>query len=334
MFILCQVVSLLVAIFLLNFIRTNEEYNNYRFTEQRSISVMFEDNMDELDKLYSLLSRSSFVKNIEYVEAYISYENKPIKVLMFIGDKLPEAMRAGKNITQTDIDTHRKAIVLNPRYPLSENTDNKVGDTVRLFEGEYEIIGFSTSIDCAQIPYSEDLKSELKGVNFVYKGGTSDKDAENILSEINREFDFSTVEGPEKKTKEAFRLRVEDIIVVLSLIIVNVNFSALYFFILDNDKRTFAIMRMCGCTKRRELLIILGEAFLICIFSFALSVLLFAIIGQSIFAFIYPSLRYTFSTETTANVLILYVVSIIVIFLPGLLRFNKRTAGELYKREE
>ena len=334
-FILCQIFSLLVAIFIFNFLNTKatlEEYNESNF---RTVSMVLDtdDKADLSENIQKLLNDKDFMNHIDTIEADALYNNYHIRVLLYLKNEQLEIIESGRNVTTDEVKEQRAVMVTNPRIEI-DGESPAVGKNISIFGKEYEIVGIFLDNNYIQIPYSKELSAEIRSIRFVHDIKTGSEDYSNTIATLNSAFPNSTTVKAEDPPEESFEITAEDILIALTLIIININFATLYFYILERDKRTFAILKMCGCTPKRGAFILLGELAVICLSSFVISILLFSFIGQAIFSYMHASLIYTFSLEATLRTLIVYLISVAVIFVPMLWKYNKSSVYELYRKED
>ena len=78
----------------------------------------------------------------------------------------------------------------------------------------------------------------------------------------------------------------------------------------------------------------LSELCIVCFASFFISLLLFEAIGGRVFAFMNAAISYRFSFRSVLYALLAYTVGMAAIFVPTTMRYNKRSAYDVYRRED
>ena len=319
-FVLCQIVSLLIALFIFNLSELKDRYAEYSTSIYRTISVTCDENETEKGISFNLLSKSGFVDSIETIDSKLLVDNNLLHVVLYSTQDCREVIDAGRGISTEDIEDGKYVAVVNPKIKFNDEALS-VGDSFELLGDNYNVVGFSSSISGIMIPANESVISKIGRVNIVYKSNLSDKEAADLMDEIKREFASATV-------------TTEDIMIALTLVLVNINFVSLYLYMLDRDKYTLAIFKMSGCSIKKANRILIGEVGVVCGLAFILALSAFNLFGRNIYNFMNPMLLYTFSAKATSRTLIAYLFSIALVFLPTIVRHNKNTPCQVYSQEE
>lgn len=332
-FVLCQIVSLLIALFIFNLSELKDRYAEYSTSIYRTISVTCDENETEKGINFNLLSKSGFVDSIETIDSKLLVDNNLLHVVLYSTQDCREVIDAGRGISTEDIEDGKYVAVVNPKIKLNDEALS-VGDSFELLGDIYNVVGFSSSISGIMIPANESVISKIGRVNIVYKSNLSDKEAADLMDEIKREFDSATVTKVAEAPVETFKITTEDIMIALTLVLVNINFVSLYLYMLDRDKYTLAIFKMSGCSIKKANRILIGEVGVVCGLAFILALSAFNLFGRNIYNFMNPMLLYTFSAKATSRTLIAYLFSIALVFLPTIVRHNKNTPYQVYSQEE
>ena len=186
----------------------------------------------------------------------------------------------------------------------------------------------------AQIPFDGESVAMVMKVSFVHENGLTDSERADLIEKLISAFPTASVSEPPAMPVEKFEISTEFILILLALIIVNINFATMYYYILNRDKRTYSIFKMCGCSSRRGLLILLSELCIVCLASFFISLLLFEAVGATVFSFMNTAIVYRFSWQTALYALLAYSIGMAAIFVPTAMRCNKRSAYDIYRMEE
>ena len=332
-FVLCQIVSLIIALFIFNLLELKERYTEYNNSIYRTISVIFDETEAGESNNLDAFFESEYIDCIETIDSGLLIDNNIIRIVLYSTQEFREVIDAGKCISVDDVKNRKHVAVLNPKVRFDDEALS-VGDSFEMFGDIYTVVGFSSSIKGIMIPASESVISKISGVNIVYKYDLSDNEAADLINDIKREFPLATVTKVADAPAESFEISAEDVMIALTLVLVNINFVSLYLYILDRDKSTFSIFKMCGCSMKKGNRILIGEMGVVCCLSFILALIIFNIFGRSIYNFMNPMLLYIFSVEATLRTAITYLFSITAVFLPSIVRYNRNTPYQAYSREE
>ena len=117
------------------------------------------------------------------------------------------------------------------------------------------------------------------------------------------------------------------LIAVLSLL----NFAMLYHFILERRSRDLAIIRICGCTKKRALLIYLGECMAISIPVYAAGTGVFILLLERVFDDMFIYMKDAYSTAVYLVIFAGYFLLMLLILGIMIARHISRTILQEWK---
>ena len=332
-FVLCQIVSLLIALFIFNLLELKDRYAEYSTSIYRTISVAYDENETDEGRDFSSLIESKFIDCIETIDSKLLLENTLIHIVLYSEKDSREVIDAGRGISVDDVHNRNYVAVVNSNMKFDDK-NLRVGDSFELLGNIYEVVGLSSGLNGIIIPANASVISKIGGVNIVYKSNLNDKEALDLINNIKMEFPLATVAKVADAPAKTFKITVEDIMIALTLILVNINFVSLYLYILDRDKSTFSIFKMVGCSAKKINRTIMGEIGVVCGIAFILALAVFNIFGSYIYNFMNPMLLYKFSVRATLRAIISYLFSMVAVFLPTIVRYNMNTPYQAYSREE
>lgn len=327
LFALCQIVSLLVCLFVFN-LMSIREINSANDSVYRTVIIGVSDSDARYGAQIEQLLGDDIISNIETVEARVARDGDTVSVILHHDSRYSDVIDAGRDFTAEEIGQRAAVAVMNPL-----RTSAAVGDTVEIMGREYTVVGLCSRLTDPKVTAYGDIISEIGNITVVYKVGLGAKDADRVVSRLDELFAGSVVLRADKAQISVFEFGIEDVLIILALVIVNINFLTMYYYIFDRDVATYAIFKMCGCSPRRSAAIIYGEVVIISAASFILSVLLFAVLGTPIFHFMNPLINYTFSVKATLRALLAYAVAMAVILVPMLGRLRSRKTYRTYNKE-
>ncbi|MBO5206602.1 MAG: FtsX-like permease family protein [Clostridia bacterium] len=331
-FAVSQIISLIVALFLFNLINIREK-NTYNDFSYRNISVSFKGtSSDCVLELCSLIGDDEVIDNIESVAGGAWYGNTVVEMLFYSSAVSTEVVEAGRALTREEIDFREQVVIANPRVEI-DGKRLRVGDKIKIADQECEVVGLSSSINGIQAPVIGGLLDSMKGANIILSRNLGKAKTKDTLNTIAGILDNCTVYKTREVPEKNFEITSEDIMMIFAFIIVNANFVSLYYYILSNDKITYAIFRMCGSTKRRTTFYLLGEMVCICIISFVIAFGIFSLGARLVYNFMNPLIQYSFSAKATARTLATYLLSMILVLLPTLQKYSTESIKCLYGKE-
>ena len=327
LFILCQLVSLLAALFVVNliFIRKDLSYTGQEF--YRMISIASPGNDDVYAESIEQLLRSNALGSLERVESSLTdaEANITVEVVLYSASSA-RVMEAGRDFTEQETLERTPVAIVNPRFSFA-GEPVKVGDLIEFREVQYEVIGLCSGMDCMlQIPYNPSMAGECNALRLLHKTGISQQQKNDLLHQLRSIFPGTEPRFMAEIPEPTWEFTGDDLLIVLVLVIVNINFFALYYFILNRGKAAFAIFQICGCSRARARRLLLEELGIICSATFVFSAVLFHfLIAPPVFHLVHPLIQYTFSPAALIRTALLYLVGVFAVFLPIVYKFEKES---------
>ena len=109
---------------------------------------------------------------------------------------------------------------------------------------------------------------------------------------------------------------LELILFVLILMIIFVNFAALFLYILKEDRIPFRVFRLLGCTLQNAVRISMKEILLVSIGSLALGLLLFQTLVARGISLLNPDFLPQLYWKSVGLIAVCYLIGVVLLFLP------------------
>lgn len=238
------------------------------------------------------------------LDCRFAYRNGAYQVMESFRRNEEERMYSGRMITNEEENAGADVAVVDyiEEYGLNDYTKaiQNGEDTIELFGKTYHIVGeVKESAPTPVVPFlsiPEDfIFNDVVILDFqsvVNKREYTDlkTQADTIISD---KLIFPELNLPDADSITLYNniILISVLIAVLSLL----NFAMLYHFILEKRGRDLAIMRICGCTKKKALLIYLGECLVLSIPVYVAGTGIFVLLLNRFFddLFVYMKQSYT-----------------------------------------
>ncbi len=212
------------------------------------------------------------VDTYDTLDSRFTYRNGKYEIPEIFRSNMEKEMYSGRMITnEEENDGANVAIVGNigmgwDKYTL-KLADGKNG--IILFGKHYEVVGENKITATPVIPFlsipDDFIYDDIMSFCFDH---VIDKPAYEELKEKAEQYMPNALNFPDLKLPDADSITLYNNIILISLLIAVLsvlNFAMLYHFILEKRSRNLAIMRLCGCTKRKAVFIYLEECIIVSI---------------------------------------------------------------------
>ena len=265
----------------------------------------------------------------EAVEKVYYQKDYPVFNINIVLDEM-DKITANRNFGLTRVTTGK--------YPENQNDilidsffarDNSVslGDKVEFLNREFTVSGtvLTQTRDKAyrEIAYSSIKDSDkIHKLNIKFDGLPSTSQVEGLTAYLYETFSDADITPPEPRDylKEyGFDSRLLISFSLLILVVLNISF--LYKYILLKRKDRFAIFRICGCKKSKAFFILLNEVLIYFIVDFIAALVIWyaflkrLLIGESI----------TLSILDTIIPSAVYLVLMLAVFIPNVMKYTAQT---------
>lgn len=189
--------------------------------------------------------------------------------------------------------------------------------TITLFGKTYEVVGvYSAGGGTPIVPFLT-VPDELKIVDFsiVFERNIT-RSVYEALTQTAAEVIPDKLIFPEPEFPDADSIAIYNnmlaISVVISLLSI-VNFAMLYRFVLKKRQRDLAVLRICGCTKTKAVLVYLAECLLLTLPAYIVGALINAVCVKSVFAGVFDFITEAYSPEIYGLIAATYFTVFLII---------------------
>lgn len=236
-----------------------------------------------------------------------------------------------------DEEAEGKNVAIIPYMSGSVGNIKKAVDNhniIKLFGKEYKVVGcYKAGSSTPIVPFltiPDDFKYNGFGITFFEN--VTRKEYDEIVSVsseyIPDAFIFPELELPDNDTIYMYN-NIIFIAVFISIITI-INFGMLYMFILKKRSNEIAIIRLCGATKLKTVMIFLSECLAINIPVFLLGIICFEILLRKVFSNVFIYMEEFFNIKVYFIIFLLYLL--LMIFVLGIMIFrtiNKKIVNVL-----
>lgn len=305
-----------------NLIPYDENTPSFEYTEDSNFEVL-KPKIDELIKFlgddfssFSLFATTNKKDGSYFSTGYSdidSYDNEDLKKFELSNEKIVE---------------------INPEddyYIEKYGKSLKIGDKIDINGEEYTIAKYSSS-ETMSIPYnSVDKYSLATGMYISTKETCSPKRCEEITTKMKELFgDEKEFYPPEPRVlDEVQNIQLAYGITAAVIIMIILNISRVYSYVLTYRKKPFAIMNICGASKRKIFLIYLVELMLTLIVTFGIALLIFHTLILQPIAVSYPNFLISMTSQTYLIIFGIYFVVAVLIMSLTISRFISKSAVEM-----
>lgn len=333
-FILAQIVTLVGVFVTYNYMEQEVSTQKSYYDDVRTYTVMLSDSKDIEENLSDVLKQYD---NIQHIYT-VSYEGEYIVYGEYYGKSEKEfTVSLGDDLSESDMTNGNKNMLIPNKTLTYEDTslsNLKIGDTYNLNGVAYKIIG-SALDGCFHIPFhsmEEESKNQIMGVCITTNKELSPSDSEQFIYMLSAIFEDAVITPPQAEYGSEFNtFKIFVFVVILLLCLGIFNLSYLYIFVLEQRKKQYAVFQICGCTKLRGALIYLAEILLLSVMAYSVSLLLFRFV---VLPFVIAMDSMTFlamSVQSYILLFIFYVLIILLVFLPCIVRYTSKSAVLQYK---
>ena len=230
--------------------------------------------------------------------------------------------------------SNEKIVKINPEdnyYIEKYGKSLNIGDKIDI-NGEKYTIAKHSSGDVMSIPYnSVDKYSLATGMHVFTKEACSPKRCEEITAKMKELFgDEKEFSPPEPRVlDEVQNIQLAYGITAAVIIMIILNISRVYSYVLTYRKKTFAIMNICGASKRKIFLIYLVELMLTLIVTFGIALLIFHTLILQPIAVSYHNFLISMTLQTYLIIFGIYFVIAVLIMSLTISRFISKSAVEM-----
>lgn len=206
-----------------------------------------------------------------------------------------------------------------------------IGDKVKLGNKEYTISIIDENVAYINIPYNTIPDDFIISYIWVYTvEPCTPKEAAEISEKIKELFQTENFDPPEPRVLDEIQnIQLAYGITAAVIIMIILNISRVYSYVLTYRKKPFAIMNICGASKRKIFLIYLVELMLTLIVTFGIALLIFHTLILQPIAVIYPNFLISMTSQTYLIIFGIYFVVAVLIMSLTISRFISKSAVEM-----
>lgn len=206
-----------------------------------------------------------------------------------------------------------------------------IGDKVKLGNKEYTISIIDENVAYINIPYNTIPDDFIISYIWVYTvEPCTPKESAEISEKIKELFQTEYFDPPEPRVlDEVQNIQLAYGITAAVIIMIILNISRVYSYVLTYRKKTFAIMNICGASKRKIFLIYLVELMLTLIVTFGIALLIFHTLILQPIAVSYPNFLISMTLQTYLIIFGIYFLVAVLIMSLTISRFISKSAVEM-----
>ena len=206
-----------------------------------------------------------------------------------------------------------------------------IGDKVKLGNKEYTISIIDENVAYINIPYNTIPDDFIISYIWVYTvEPCTPKESAEISEKIKELFQTEYFDPPEPRVlDEVQNIQLAYGITAAVIIMIILNISRVYSYVLTYRKKPFAIMNICGASKRKIFLIYLVELMLTLIVTFGIALLIFHTLILQPIAVSYPNFLVSMTSQTYLIIFGIYFVIAVLIMSLTISRFISKSAVEM-----
>ena len=271
---------------------------------------------DSIDPEQHLRAELQCVSRFTFHDGLVHYSG-------FIGEHWNKRgmITSGRYFTD-DEEISGNNVVMLPDEVLKAGTDDNLygalfadNATVKIFDKEYSVVGAHSSYGLVVPFLSMPPEEEIGNVAFSFDKIVTHKKFDALKDAASK-----TVPG--KLLFEAEGLPDNDSvyiynnIMMLSVLIAAltiINFAFLYNFIFKKRSRQLAIMRICGCTRAKALIVCLGECVFLCVPIFLIGTAAYIPFMHGVLADMFEFMEDSYSVEIYFAIFGIYLAALFII---------------------
>lgn len=206
-----------------------------------------------------------------------------------------------------------------------------IGDKVKLGNKEYTISIIDENVAYINIPYNTIPDDFIISYIWVYTvEPCTPKESAEISEKIKELFQTENFDPPEPRVLDEIQnIQLAYGITAAVIIMIILNISRVYSYVLTYRKKPFAIMNICGASKRKIFLIYLVELMLTLIVTFGIALLIFHTLILQPIAVSYPNFLISMTSQTYLIIFGIYFVVAVLIMSLTISRFISKSAVEM-----
>lgn len=308
-FILCQIISVISADFIVSYVSARNEYNN-RFDETiRTVQI---NNLRESDNAFDSIKHvnEQYKDIIAKCYAWTTYNGYTVKI------NLTGYAEADTYISVGDYLSNQSEFecVINPMLG-TEFYDVIVGDDLTINGNKYVVVGMFP-YNYIEIPYGSSVaKLQIEKYEVVFDYNTDNQEINNCIALLRSYFADTSLSQIRSFGHISLDIR-EIVLVLLILVVINLNFCYLYLYVIDEDSEVLSVFKVLGASSTRVRRWFMIEVICLSLLGTIFATLLFQIFITKILSSVNSGLNFALSIDKIIIVALVQMISICTIFVP------------------
>lgn len=313
-FILCQVLSVISADFVVSYVSARNEYNSQFNEKERTVEI---NNLSEKKDVVETINlvNEQYSDIIEKCSAWATYNGHILKINLTGYIEADSYISIGKYLS----DSGELECLINPSMSVEFN-NVVVGDYITIQDDKYKVVGMFpyNYIEISKGTFVNELQFDKYEIVFNYNADYHRM--ENCISALNSYFSNTIFHKSNYSSYFTIDL-YEFVLVLLIFIIANLNICSLYLYIIDEDSEVLSVFKVLGMSSSRVIRWFVCEIMCLSLLGWGIAILIFQFIIANILANINPGLNFVLSIADAILVSLIQIIGIFVVFVPTL---NKR----------
>ena len=316
-FFVCQICSVLAFCFLFLYIASIQAHNlgNYIITVKFDYAT---------DKNNILSSIDDFcIEHSDYVDrAYFlsSYNEAHVNINVFYKDVNDKYLMAGFFFDEVGSDQQMPYCISN-----SLTAALSVGDVVKLNDVEHQVIGISMYKYWEVDRQSISLFSELHDLEIVSSDHCGKDDIMILTNKITDLFPTATITISQTKLNFFECISISECVMFfMAFLIIGINFSGLFMYIIKEDTDVLHTFRLLGCPFQIAFRKTLEEILMLCALSLVTGVVLFQLVVARLISIFNSNFVPYLPWSNIGTITFFYILGVFILFLPLLYQHYRK----------
>lgn len=286
---LVQIITILSVIFFFTTVVKSRASYVAAYTTMRTIAVnMSNGKYDAKNHDIAADIKNNGIAEIENIEFHFydnsSSEKQSRELIAYLHPELCSSDVFGTPISQEDIKVCKKVVI--PRNQNKEINpaaeEYKIGDTMRIAGSSFRASGIRHGGYLDEIPYTTGLNVlKLSSFRVIVPPDVSQRQKEQLQQYFETAF-HGTVRLPKPVSQKTISSLFFPLIASVFIgIIAILNFIFIYKYMMKKCRRDYIILRICGCSRFKSILLVFAQLVLIFSFSYLISICLLFLFRQS-----------------------------------------------------
>lgn len=321
---LCQFASLLAVIFIFSLNIGRDNYAKVFEEDRRAITLSC--SSVDTESLTDIFASGVY----ENISLFVTDENGiSVRQNLSLRELPPLYLSTGRYFREEELTGRENVAVV--KYDSKVNGKNlKTGDTLTLWGRDYTVIGcISILPSMVEVPWIDGYY-EGASVMFFLPESVPLSDYAAYAAQLQARLSATQAEYPVEEAISGTDLYSSAMSLFLFLI-ANVNFVALYYYLLMRERQTVSVFRMCGCTVRRCAFLLLSEFLLLSLLPFILASLTYHFGLNWVLPYMNENVHYAMGLKDYGLVLLTYLCGLLLVFVPVIWRYSRKSPVALHR---